>query len=82
MTLAWGLEATAIFVMALAIGERSFRLSGVGLLLVCALKIVGYDVWHFSDTISRIVTLTAVGAILLGVSFLYGRYRDRIRELL
>ena len=82
MTLAWGVEAAAIIVLALAIGERSFRLSAIGLLLACVVKGLAYDVWHFDNTLARIVTLIAIGLILLSVSFIYGRYREKIHKLL
>jgi hypothetical protein len=82
MTLAWGVEAAAIFAFGLALRERTFRLTALGLLVVCVLKIGAYDVWNFADAVTRILTLVALGVILLGVSFLYGRFRERVRELL
>jgi hypothetical protein len=81
MTMAWGVEAAIVIAFALLLGERSFRLTGLGLLVICVAKIGVYDVWHFNP-LSRVLTLMAVGAILLGVSFLYGKMRERIRGLL
>ena len=46
VTLSWGLEGVAVFVLALWLGERSFRLSGLGLLLLCVGKILLVDVWR------------------------------------
>ena len=40
VTLSWGLEGVAVFVLALWLGERSFRLTGLGLLLLCVGKIL------------------------------------------
>ena len=82
MTLSWGVLAVAVFAAALAVGERSFRLAGLTLLLVCVAKIIVFDVWNFNDTNARYMTLILMGAILLTVSFLYGRFRDKVRELL
>jgi hypothetical protein len=82
MTLSWGVLAVAVFAAALAMGERSFRLAGLTLLLVCVAKIILFDVWNFNDTNARYMTLILMGAILLTVSFLYGRFRDKVRELL
>jgi uncharacterized membrane protein len=82
MTLSWGVLAVTIFSGALAIGERSFRLAGLGLLLICVAKIIVFDAWNFNDTNARYLTLILMGAILLTVSFLYGRFRDKVRELL
>lgn len=82
MTLSWGVLAVAVFGAALAIGERSFRLAGLSLLLICVAKIILFDVWNFNDTNARYMTLIAMGAMLLAVSFLYGRFREKVRELL
>src|SRR5438034_10909000 len=40
VTLSWGVEGVAVFLLALRLGERSFRLSGLGLLLLCVGKII------------------------------------------
>ncbi|HEY1264457.1 MAG TPA: DUF2339 domain-containing protein, partial [Terriglobales bacterium] len=81
MTLAWGLEGVAIFIMALFAGERSFRLTGLGLLLLCVAKIVLKDLWslHGAD---RYLTLMVVGIALFLVSFLYTRYRETVLRYL
>lgn len=77
VTLAWGLEGSAIFV--LAIKERSFRLTGLGLLLLCVAKIVVVDVWRLNPR-DRYLTFIVLGAALLLVSFLYTRNREAIRQ--
>jgi hypothetical protein len=81
VTIAWGIEAVAAFLFALVVGERSFRLAGLGLLLVCVAKIGLLDVWrqHGSD---RYITLIILGIALLLVSYLYTRYSEAIRRYL
>jgi hypothetical protein len=81
VTVAWGLEAVAVFLFALKVGERSYRLAGLGLLLLCVGKIVLLDVWQM-NLFDRSVTLMVLGASLFGVSVLYTRYREKIREYL
>ncbi len=81
VTVAWGMEAVAVFLLALAVGERSYRLSGLGLLLLCVGKIVVIDVWDLHPR-DRYLTFIVLGAALLGVSFLYTRYREAIRQYL
>jgi hypothetical protein len=81
VTVAWGMEAVAIFLLALAVGQRSYRLSGLGLLLLCVGKIVVHDVWGLHPR-DRYLTFIVLGAALLGVSFLYTRYREAIRQYL
>jgi hypothetical protein len=81
VTMAWGLEAVAVFLLALALGQRSYRLSGLGLLLLCVAKIVVIDVWGLQPR-DRYLTFIVLGVALLGVSFLYTRFRETIRQYL
>lgn len=81
VTVAWGVEAVTIFMFALATGQRSYRLAGLGLLLLCVGKIVVLDVWGLQLP-DRIVTFIVLGASLVGVSFLYTRYREAIQQYL
>jgi hypothetical protein len=80
-TVAWGVEGVLIFLLALAVKERSFRLTGLGVLLLCVAKIMALDVWGLQPR-DRYITLIIVGAALVFVSFLYTRYRDTIRQYL
>jgi uncharacterized membrane protein len=81
VTLSWGLEGLAVFVLALWVGERSFRLTGLGLLLLCVGKIVVDDVWRLNPR-DRYLTFIVLGAALLFVSFLYTRNREAMRRYL
>ena len=81
VTVAWGVEAVGIFLFALAVGQRSYRLSGLGLLLVCVGKILVLDVWGLQPR-DRYLTFIVLGVALLGVSFLYTRFRETIRQYL
>jgi uncharacterized membrane protein len=81
VTLSWGVEGVAIFLFALWLGERSFRLSGLGLLLLCVGKILLIDVWRLNPR-DRYLTLIVLGTALLLVSFLYTRNREAIRQYL
>jgi len=81
VTVAWGIEGVLVILLALAVGERSFRLSGLSLLLLCVGKIVLIDAWELQPR-DRYLTFIIVGLALLGVSFLYSRYRETIRQFL
>ncbi len=81
VTLSWGVEGLAVFVLALWLGERSFRLAGLGLLLLCVGKILLVDVWEL-DPRDRYLTFIVLGAALLLVSFLYTRNREALRQYL
>jgi|GEM_PF-1895522 len=81
ITLAWGVEAIVVFVFALMVSERSYRLCGLALLMGCIAKIGFVDYWKM-ETSERVIVLMGVGGILTVVGFLYGKNRDRLRELL
>jgi hypothetical protein len=81
VTLAWGVEAVLIFVAALLAKERSYRLTGVLLLLLCVVKIIAVDAWRLAPR-DRYLTFIVLGASLLLVSFLYSKYRETIRQFL
>ncbi len=80
-TVSWGIEAVVVFLFALLVNERSFRLSGLGLLLLCVGKIVIVDVWGLNSR-DRYITFIIMGLALLLVSFLYTRYRTTIKQYL
>ena len=81
ITIAWSLLGLGTFLFALVVGERSFRLAGLGLLLVSVSKIVLIDIWKLS-TPDRFMTLIILGAALMAVSFLYTRFSSTIRKYL
>ena len=81
VTVAWGFEGVLIVLLALAANERSYRLTGLILLLVCVGKILVRDAWGLAPR-DRYVTFIILGAALLLVSFLYSKYRETIRQFL
>jgi hypothetical protein len=81
ITIAWSLVGVGVFLFALAVGERSFRLAGLSLLLLSVVKILLMDVWALTPP-DRYLTLIVMGLALLAVSFLYTRFGAEIREYL
>jgi uncharacterized membrane protein len=81
VTLGWGVEAVAVFIFALSVRERSYRLSGLALLALAAGKIIFFDVWGLSPR-DRYLTFIALGMASLAVSWLYTRYRESVRAYL
>jgi uncharacterized membrane protein len=81
LTVSWSVLGVATFLFALWMGERSFRLAGLGLLLVGVGKIVVIDVWSLNAR-DRYLTFISMGTALLIVSFLYTRFREAIRQFL
>jgi hypothetical protein len=81
VTVGWALEGVVVFLAALWIGERSYRLSGVALLLLCVAKILIMDIRRLGIR-DRAITFMVLGALLVGVSILYTRNREKARQFL
>ena len=81
VTLSWGIEGVSVILLGLLVSERSYRITGLCLLLLCVGKIVCLDAWRLSDT-DRYITFIVLGAALTLVSWLYSKYRETVRRLL
>jgi hypothetical protein len=81
VTVAWGVEAVAVVLLALIVNERSFRIAGMGLLLLSVGKIAVIDAWRLAPR-DRYLTFIFLGLAAIGVSYLYTRYRESIRQYL
>lgn len=81
LTGAWGLEGFVVFVLALWAKERSFRWTGLALLLLSICKLV-YDTFYFDNPQVRYLTWIGVGILILVVAFLYGKNREALRDYL
>jgi len=81
VTLSWGIEGVLLIVLGLLVSQRSYRITGLLLLLLCVGKIVFRDAWQLDER-NRYITFIALGAALTLVSTLYGRYREIVRRLI
>ncbi len=81
ITVGWSILSVAVFLFALAVGERSFRWAGLVLLLVSVGKIVVSDAWAMNAR-DRYITFIVLGTAVLSVNFLYSHYREAIRKYL
>jgi hypothetical protein len=81
VTVAWGVEGVVVFLIALAVKERSFRLAGLALLMLCVGKIAVIDAWRLAAR-DKYLTFIFLGLSIIAVNFLYTRYRETIRQYL
>ncbi len=81
VTLAWGVVGVAVILLGLVASQRSYRLAGLTLLVLCIGKIVFRDAWQLDER-SRYITFIVLGAALILVSALYSKYRDQVSRLL
>lgn len=80
-TVAWGIEGVALLGSGFPLRDRVLRLSGLALLLGCILKLFLWDLRHL-ETLARIFSFLALGLFLLGVSWIYTRFRGRVAHYL
>jgi uncharacterized membrane protein len=81
LTVAWGIEGAVLLGLGFLLRDRTFRLSGLVLFLVCVGKLFLYDLREL-ETLYRILSFFVLGVILVGVSWLYTRFRDQIQRYL
>jgi uncharacterized membrane protein len=80
-TVAWGIEGLALLASGFPLRDRVLRLSGLVLLLFCILKLFIYDL-SYLDTLPRIFSFIVLGLILVGVSWIYTRFREHVQRFL
>lgn len=73
----------SLVLLAVGIFKRSkwVRIGGIALLLLSILKLFFYDLWGLGQ-LYRIISSISLGIVLLGVSFVYQKYKDKITELI
>ena len=81
LTVAWGIEGAGLLCAGFMLRDRAFRLQGLALALACTLKLFLYDLRNL-ETPYRIVSFIVLGGILLGVSWVYSRFREQLRQIL
>lgn len=81
LTVSWGVQATCLMAAGFWARDRILRLSALLLFLVCVFKLFFYDL-RYLDTLSRILSFIVLGAVMVGVSWLYTRFRKQIQRFL
>jgi hypothetical protein len=81
LTVACGIQGVILLASGFPMRDRVLRISGLALLLACILKLFVYDLRHL-ETLPRIFSFIVLGVILLGVSWIYTRFRERVAKFL
>lgn len=81
ISLGWTVLALAILVCGFNFKRKELRLQGIILFGITIFKVFLVDTSHLS-TLHRTISFIVLGAILLLVSFVYTRYKDRLRGIL
>ncbi|MCE9599318.1 MAG: DUF2339 domain-containing protein [Spirochaetia bacterium] len=76
-SVAWAVEATALVLLGLVWRMTALRFTGMALIAIMLLKVAFWDLKNLEDTV-RVAVLIAIGLLLVGASFLYARFKDRL----
>ena len=79
-TITWAGLAVIYFILGLSLKERWYRLTGLGTLGIALLSLLPI-IWSFS-TEMKIASLFVLGAIFVGLGYVYTRYKEKINKLL
>ena len=77
LSLLWGLCSILAVVAGLVKRFRPVRLFGIGLFALAIVKVFCIDIWRL-EQLYRIISTVALGGLLLGVAFLYQRFKTLI----
>jgi hypothetical protein len=81
LTISWGLEGVALLGAGFPLRDRVLRLSGLALLIVCIGKVFFWDL-SYLDILPRIFSFIVLGVLLIGVSWIYTRFRETVQRYL
>jgi len=79
LTVGLGVQALALLAAGFPLGDRVLRLSALALFFLCIGKLFLYDLRSL-PTLDRIFSFIVLGAIMVGVSWVYTRFRKRIHR--
>jgi hypothetical protein len=79
LTVSLGIQALALLAAGFLLGDRVLRLSALALFFLCIAKLFVYDLRSL-PTLDRIFSFIVLGAIMVGVSWVYTRFRSRIHR--
>jgi uncharacterized membrane protein len=70
-----------MILLGLLASERSYRITGLLLMLLCVGKIVCLDLWSMGSN-DRVITFIVLGVAMISVPILYGKFGETVRRLL
>ena len=81
LTFAWSLEGAIVLLLGVVLKSRLLRLSSLFLIGYCVGKVFLVDLRGLSEGF-RILSFIILGAVMIGISFLYARFRHRLTEFI
>ena len=79
LSILWGLYSVFLISLGIMRKYKALRIGAISLFSVTLLKLFFYDISHL-DMISKTIVFLALGGLLLVISFLYNKYKNKISE--
>lgn len=77
----WGVLALTLMLGGFILVRRDMRIQGIIVFTLTTLKVFLYDTRNL-ETLYRTLSYISLGTLLLIVSFVYSKYRERLREMI
>lgn len=81
LTASWSIFAALVLAAGFLLRDRTYRILGLGILMVSVARIFCLDVWQL-DPIFRILSFLVLGIVLLAAGFLYNRFAAALKKLI
>jgi uncharacterized membrane protein len=79
ISILWGVYALLLVIIGIWKNKKHLRIGAIALFAVTLLKLFFYDISHLK-TIPKTIIFVSLGVLLLVISFLYNKFRNRISE--
>jgi hypothetical protein len=79
LSIFWGVYALLLVVIGIWKNKKHLRVGAIALFAVTLIKLFFYDISHLR-TIPKTIMFVSLGVLLLIISFLYNKYRNKISE--
>ena len=79
LSILWGIYALVLIYLGIFKRRKYLRIGAIVLFAITLLKLLFYDISGM-NTLSKIIVFIGLGVLLLIISFLYNKFKDRISE--
>lgn len=79
LTILWGVYALILIYLGIFKRRKYIRIAAIILFAITLLKLIFYDISGM-NTLSRIIVFISLGILLLIISFLYNKFKDKITD--
>jgi uncharacterized membrane protein len=77
LSILWGIYSFALIALGILQKKAHLRICAIVLFGITLAKLFFYDIWHLG-TITKTIVFMVLGVLLLGISFLYNKFKHRI----